>query len=437
MHVEAAAAHPVGEEKTQQFGWGGTGALVPEVSFHSVVGVELAVGAMVMSDGGSEPTAPGVAPTDVGVAGFSTVGPRLRPLATVASRSGAFDLDGLWISAGVGGALTGDAIRPALRTSLGWDVMSEIFSAGPFVGFVQVVEPDAESLRPEDARIAVFGLSGTFAPPSRFGAPEPAGPPPDRDGDGIPDKTDACENDPEDKDRWSDLDGCPDPDNDQDGLLDKADRCPNEPEDKDGRYDDDGCPDVDDDHDGVLEGVDQCPYEAEDKDGFQDEDGCPEPDNDKDGVADAFDSCPDESETKNDIRDEDGCPDTKDLHVTGSHIVLDEVVHFATDSAVITDASVPLVARIADFLVEHPEYACVQVSGHSDRTGTDDYNLKLSTARALSVRDALLRKGIPSERLRVAAYGKNKPREHAADTRSDAEDRRVEFEILTRRKEAK
>lgn len=65
----------------------------------------------------------------------------------------------------------------------------------------------------------------------------------DKDGDGIPNATDKCPNDPEDKDGFQDSDGCPDPDNDKDGILDVTDKCPNEPEDKNGFQDADGCPD--------------------------------------------------------------------------------------------------------------------------------------------------------------------------------------------------
>ncbi|MCO4744114.1 MAG: OmpA family protein [Proteobacteria bacterium] len=65
----------------------------------------------------------------------------------------------------------------------------------------------------------------------------------DRDLDGLADSIDACPEDPEDKDKFEDLDGCPDLDNDGDGLLDVADSCPMEPEDPDDWQDEDGCPD--------------------------------------------------------------------------------------------------------------------------------------------------------------------------------------------------
>ncbi|MBW2733769.1 MAG: hypothetical protein JRH20_15380 [Deltaproteobacteria bacterium] len=49
----------------------------------------------------------------------------------------------------------------------------------------------------------------------------------DADGDGVPDKNDACPDDPEDRDGFRDTDGCPDPDNDGDGIPDKLDQTPN------------------------------------------------------------------------------------------------------------------------------------------------------------------------------------------------------------------
>ena len=69
-------------------------------------------------------------------------------------------------------------------------------------------------------------------------------PPPDRDGDGIPDDQDACPDRPEDFDGFEDSDGCPDIDNDLDRVLDIADKCPNVPETYNGYEDEDGCPDT-------------------------------------------------------------------------------------------------------------------------------------------------------------------------------------------------
>ncbi|MBI5608377.1 MAG: porin family protein, partial [Deltaproteobacteria bacterium] len=83
--------------------------------------------------------------------------------------------------------------------------------------------------------------------------------PRDTDGDGVPDKTDKCPLEKEDKDGFQDDDGCPDPDNDADGLADASDKCPDQAEVKNGLKDDDGCPDGDKDGDGIEDGDDKCP----------------------------------------------------------------------------------------------------------------------------------------------------------------------------------
>ena len=96
----------------------------------------------------------------------------------------------------------------------------------------------------------------------------------DKDGDGVPNKTDTCREESEDVDGFQDEDGCPDPDNDGDTLEDAVDKCADEAEDADGFDDEDGCPDPDDDNDGVLDAADTCAHEKEDGKGAAD--GCPD-----------------------------------------------------------------------------------------------------------------------------------------------------------------
>jgi len=133
----------------------------------------------------------------------------------------------------------------------------------------------------------------------------------DGDGDGIPDRRDACPTEPEDLDGFQDEDGCPDLDNDQDGIPDHLDGAPLDPEDMDGWLDHDGVPDLDNDGDGIPDWRDACPDEAEDFDGYKDEDGCPEEfrDRDGDGIADEDDLCPGSPEDFDGHQDGDGCPD--------------------------------------------------------------------------------------------------------------------------------
>lgn len=127
-------------------------------------------------------------------------------------------------------------------------------------------------------------------------SPRPAPASLDRDGDSVPDDRDVCPREPETVNGVRDDDGCPeDPavladesgegqtlslasgaDTDGDGIPDREDACPEAPEDLDGLADRDGCPEDDIDEDGIADPVDRCPLAAETLNGFDDEDGCPE-----------------------------------------------------------------------------------------------------------------------------------------------------------------
>ena len=283
----------------------------------------------------------------------------------------------------------------------------------------------------------------------------------DRDGDGIADGKDSCPDEPEDRDKFEDSDGCPDEDNDGDGILDTDDQCPNDPEDADGFEDDNGCPDPDNDGDGILDvddacpmepGVpenegcpnidtdgdglfdpdDQCPQDPEDKDGFEDEDGCPDPDNDRDGILDPDDKCPLEKEVINGKDDDDGCPDEGEskVRVTDKKIEILDKVYFDTNKDTIQERSYNVLNQVASILKANPQITKVHVEGHTDSRGRDSYNLDLSKRRAASVVRYLTGRGIADTRLDSEGYGETKP---VADNKSKAgreKNRRVEFQIV-------
>lgn len=253
--------------------------------------------------------------------------------------------------------------------------------------------------------------------------------PEDQDGDGIMDKDDQCPVDPEDFDTFEDQDGCPDKDNDKDGILDPADICLFVPEDVDGFQDQDGCPEVDNDLDGIVDLNDQCPDKAEDFDGYQDDDGCPDNDNDGDGIADVLDQCPEEPETYNGNADEDGCPD-KELRakIEGDQIKLNEKVFFKTAKADILPQSFPLLDDVVQILRDKPSIA-IRIEGHTDSRGNDNYNKKLSDARAASVRMYFIERGIDSSRLESVGYGEERPIDDNSTEAGRATNRRVEIHI--------
>ena len=269
----------------------------------------------------------------------------------------------------------------------------------------------------ENARIA-----HRLSPRDRCVGPPPVG---DKDGEGIPDNVDKCPNEPEDKDGFQDADGCPDPDNDKDGIPEVEDQCPHEPEDQDGFQDAAGCPDPDNDADGIADINDKCPNEPEDKDGFEDADGCPDPDNDKDGVPDTSDKCPNEPGPA----DNNGCPKKYEhIVVTQEKIELKQKIFFDTNKAVIQPRSFSLLDEIASVLRSRPTMA-VRIEGHTDSRGSRAHNLKLSQARADSVRQHLVGLGVEPSRMEPIGYGPDQPIETNKTVAGREKNRRVEFII--------
>ena len=83
-------------------------------------------------------------------------------------------------------------------------------------------------------------------------------------------------------------------------------------------------------------------------------------------------------------------------------------IHFGFNSTELTEDSEEGVAMLAAFLEHHQEIT-VELAGHTDNLGSDAYNLKLSKERAEVVLQALVEKGISTERLVAKGYGSTRP----------------------------
>jgi outer membrane protein OmpA-like peptidoglycan-associated protein len=72
----------------------------------------------------------------------------------------------------------------------------------------------------------------------------------------------------------------------------------------------------------------------------------------------------------------------------------------------------------------------IEISGHTDTTGSEEYNLSLSKQRSNSVASYLSEKGIDKRRMNVEFFGESKPMVSNETREGRKKNRRVEFKIL-------
>jgi outer membrane protein OmpA-like peptidoglycan-associated protein len=85
--------------------------------------------------------------------------------------------------------------------------------------------------------------------------------------------------------------------------------------------------------------------------------------------------------------------------------------------------------RVAGMLKKNPNIE-IELSGHTDNTGSSKLNIELSQKRSDTVQDYLINKGVSAKRLKSKGYGGSRP---IASNRSEATrklNRRVEFTII-------
>ncbi|HYW51558.1 MAG TPA: OmpA family protein [Gemmatimonadaceae bacterium] len=240
----------------------------------------------------------------------------------------------------------------------------------------------------------------------------------DSDRDGVADYQDKCANTP--AGATVDSTGCP-VDSDKDGVADYLDKCPNTPAGV--QVDATGCP-IDADGDGVSDAQDRCPNTP--RGTRVNATGCPL-DSDNDGVTDDLDRCPN---TPAGTRvDASGCPVPVAVLDTVSKPLVLEGVNFATGSARLTPAGRTTLLRAVDLLKAAPTVR-VEIDGHTDSQGTERANLRLSTARANTVKATLVAAGIDAARLETKGFGEGSPRATNRTAAGRGLNRRVELRPL-------
>jgi OmpA-OmpF porin, OOP family len=141
-------------------------------------------------------------------------------------------------------------------------------------------------------------------------------------------------------------------------------------------------------------------------------------DSDGDGVIDDKDKCPNTPQGRE--VDENGC---EYVLRKSEEIRLD--INFETDKADIGEAYVGEVQKAAKFLKKYSQVKA-QIAGHTDSTGSDAHNQKLSQRRADAVRDMLVQRfNVNPARLTAVGFGETKPVASNKTLEGRAQNRRV------------
>jgi peptidoglycan-associated lipoprotein len=99
-------------------------------------------------------------------------------------------------------------------------------------------------------------------------------------------------------------------------------------------------------------------------------------------------------------------------------------VLFQVDQSTLTPQAMQTLEGQAQWLVANTSYLAV-IEGHADEQGTREYNVALGARRANAVREYLISRGVPAERLRTISYGKERPIATCSDESCYAQNRRA------------
>jgi len=116
--------------------------------------------------------------------------------------------------------------------------------------------------------------------------------------------------------------------------------------------------------------------------------------------------------------------------LTPSNIAITDQVQFETGKADLKPVSFSLLDEVVTVMKANSQIELVEIGGHTDSTGSPDFNRKLSQQRAESVQKYITSKGIKSARLQAKGFGPDVPIADNATPDGQAANRRVEFLIV-------
>lgn len=120
----------------------------------------------------------------------------------------------------------------------------------------------------------------------------------------------------------------------------------------------------------------------------------------------------------------------EELVIEGKPIILKDIF-FELNKHTLLDKSYPALKELFDYVNDNPDFV-IEISGHTDNSGENDYNLALSEARAGAVVAWLEETGIDQRRMRVKGFGEEKPIATNDTELGQQLNRRVEFRVIHR-----
>jgi OmpA-OmpF porin, OOP family len=106
-----------------------------------------------------------------------------------------------------------------------------------------------------------------------------------------------------------------------------------------------------------------------------------------------------------------------------------EKVFFDTNKTILRPESFEELDKVVDFMNENPGIT-IEIGGHTDDVGSDDYNKNLSQGRAEAVRQYVVDNGIDANRITALGYGESQPEVPNTSAENRQTNRRVEFKVL-------
>ncbi|THB66148.1 MAG: peptidoglycan-associated lipoprotein Pal [Desulfovibrio sp.] len=109
--------------------------------------------------------------------------------------------------------------------------------------------------------------------------------------------------------------------------------------------------------------------------------------------------------------------------------IVNETIYFTYDSFELSAESRAILSRKAEIMKTYPDLL-VQIAGHCDERGTNEYNLALGERRARAASQYLVMLGVNPSQLEIISYGEERPADSGHNDAAWAKNRRDEFALV-------